>query len=94
MFGEKKYDAYNWTKGIKYRRVYSALLRHLWAWWRGDTFDKETGLNHLAHAMCCLMFLLHYSWNSEHYAEFDDRPTAYKDMERRALLAQADRHPS
>lgn len=73
-FGAKKYEAYNWAKGIKYRRVFAALLRHLWAWWRGATFDEETGYNHLAHAMCCLMFLLHYEMNHSTYQEFDDRP--------------------
>ena len=73
-FGALKYEAYNWAKGISYRRVFAALLRHLWAWWRRDTFDEETGLNHLAHAMCCLMFLLHYTWNAEAYTAFDDRP--------------------
>lgn len=71
-FGAAKYDAYNWAQGISYRRVFSALLRHLWAFWRGENNDKETGLPHLAHAMCCLMFLLHYTLNN--YEEYDDRP--------------------
>jgi hypothetical protein len=73
-FGAEKYEPYNWAKGIKYSRVFAALLRHLWAWFRGEQFDSETNLNHLAHAMCCLMFLLHYEMNSPLYREFDDRP--------------------
>lgn len=74
QFGAKKYEPYNWTKGIKYSRVFAALLRHLWAWFRGENDDPETHINHLAHAMCCLMFLLHYEVNRLKYHEFDDRP--------------------
>lgn len=73
-FGAYKYQPYNWAKGIKYSRVFSALLRHLWAFWRGEKLDKETKLHHLAHAMCCLMFLLHYEMNRRKYRPFDDRP--------------------
>jgi hypothetical protein len=28
----------------------------------------------LGHAMCCLMFLLHYEMNRRKYRTFDDRP--------------------
>lgn len=71
--GAIKYEAYNWAKGISYRRCFSALLRHLWAWWRGEKNDPEWNLHHLAHAMCCLMFLLHYELNRRRYRQFDDR---------------------
>jgi len=74
QFGAEKYEPYNWAKGIKYSRVFSALLRHLWSWWRGEKLDKETNLHHLGHAMCCLMFLLHYEMNRRKYREYDDRP--------------------
>lgn len=73
-FGANKYEAYNWAKGIKYSRVFSALLRHLWRWWRGERYDEETGIHHLGHAMCCLMFLLHYELNTSKYKEYDNRP--------------------
>lgn len=73
-FGVKKYDAWNWSKGIQFMRVYGALLRHLFEWVRGNEIDPETGLPHLDHAGCCIMFLQHYSKEPEKYAEFDDRP--------------------
>lgn len=73
-FGADKYGAYNWTKGIKYSRVFAALMRHLWSFWRGKRVDPETGLHHLAHAMCCLMFLLHYNLLDDLYNYYDDRP--------------------
>lgn len=75
--GAVKYVEWNWAKGLKYRRVFSALMRHLWAWWRGEDNDSEWNKHHLAHAMCCLMFLLHYEMNKSKYKKFDDRPTKY-----------------
>jgi len=58
-FGAKKYAPDNWKRVPDgKRRYFSAAMRHMWAWWRGEKLDPETGLNHLAHAMCCLMFLL------------------------------------
>lgn len=58
--GAKKYEAWNWKKVVaeKPERYYAAALRHIFAWWRGETQDPETGLHHLAHAMCCLIFLM------------------------------------
>ncbi len=59
-FGAAKYDPDNWRKGMAYRRVLSAALRHCSAWMRGEDNDPETGLSHLAHAACSLMFLITY----------------------------------
>lgn len=60
-FGAKKYAAHNWRKGFAWTRVSAAALRHIFSWLGGETVDKESGLNHLAHAACCLMFLLEFS---------------------------------
>lgn len=57
-FGAKKYDSHNWRKGIHFSRLMAATLRHLFAYLGGDRKDKETGLSHLSHAMCCIMFML------------------------------------
>jgi len=57
-FGAQKYERGNWQKvPDSKRRYFDALQRHLWAWQRGEVIDPESGLHHLAHAMCCLMFL-------------------------------------
>lgn len=69
-FGAAKYGRFNWRQGLKWSRVYAALQRHLAAWNAGEDFDSESGLNHLAHAGCNLVFLLTYL--SEH-PELDDR---------------------
>ena len=57
-FGAQKYEPDNWKLvPDSKRRYFDALQRHLWAWKQGEQNDPETGLSHLAHAMCCLMFL-------------------------------------
>lgn len=60
QFGAIKYEARNWEKGMHWSRPYAALMRHMYAWWRGQENDPETGLSHLAHAGCCLLFLLSF----------------------------------
>jgi hypothetical protein len=59
--GAKKYADDNWQKvpGAK-RRYFRAGMGHLIAWWSGEKHDTESGLPHLAHAVCCLLFLLWY----------------------------------
>lgn len=69
-FGAKKYDSWNWSGGIAYTRVLAAILRHTYAYLRGEDLDKETGLSHMASVMCNAMFLLHFE---KFRAEFDDR---------------------
>jgi len=57
-FGAQKYERNNWIHVEDGpRRYFDALQRHLWAWKKGEQIDPESGLHHLAHAMCCLMFL-------------------------------------
>lgn len=77
-FGARKYEAHNWAKGIKYSRFFSAMMRHLWAFWRGEALDEETGLHHLYHAACCLMFLSHYEHKKRKFREYDDRFKGWK----------------
>jgi hypothetical protein len=57
-FGAQKYERDNWKKvPDSKRRYFDALERHLWAWKMGEKLDPESGIHHLAHAMCCLSFL-------------------------------------
>lgn len=50
----------NWEHGMKWSRPFGALMRHMWAWWRGEDKDPETGRSHLWHAGCCIAFLIAY----------------------------------
>jgi hypothetical protein len=72
-FGAEKYDAHNWRKGLEYSRLEDAALRHVFAWADGEDRDPESGLSHLAHALCCLMFLLEFVAEERH--DLDDRHT-------------------
>ena len=55
--GAKKYGDENWRKCDDLNRYFAAAQRHIWAWKRGGETDEETGISHLAHAICNLMFL-------------------------------------
>lgn len=58
-FGAKKYARDNWqhVEGGQHR-YQAAAFRHMIAYNQGEKTDPETGLSHLAHAGCCLLFLL------------------------------------
>jgi hypothetical protein len=55
--GARKYDDNNWQKVRPVSRYVGAAFRHFTAWLQGEKLDPETGVNHLAHAICCLLFL-------------------------------------
>jgi len=56
-FGAKKYDDWNWTKGLKYTEVCESLLRHVHAFMQGENNDPESKLTHVGHILCNAMFL-------------------------------------
>ena len=58
-FGAKKYKRDQW-KGVPdaRRRYLAAAFRHLGAVSDGEWLDSESGLPHIAHSACCLLFLL------------------------------------
>lgn len=75
-YGAKKYGSPgNWKQleGFKYSRAYNALLRHMIAWHNGEDNDPETGISHLAHAMCNLLFLMYHF----QLKNGDDRPIGF-----------------
>jgi Domain of unknown function (DUF5664) len=60
-YGATKYTVDGWRIVPKARgRYYAATLRHLTSWWDGEPRDPETGLLHLAHAACNLLFLVSF----------------------------------
>jgi hypothetical protein len=70
-FGATKYDERNWENGMDWSRLFGALQRHLTAWWQGEGKDDESGMSHLWHAGCCIMFLIAYEMRG---VGKDDRP--------------------
>ena len=68
--GKEKYGAHNWRSGLAWTRVIGAAYRHLSSFADGEDLDPETGLSHLAHLGCCVLFLLEYI---QTHPELDDR---------------------
>lgn len=57
-FGANKYGKDNWRKCDQKDRYIDAAMRHIDAYIDGEALDPESGHNHLAHAICSLMFIL------------------------------------
>lgn len=76
QMGANKYAPHSWEQGMRYSRVYAALLRHLFAWWRGEDKDQESGLSHMAHVAWNALALLTYTLRGK--TEYDDRPKGEK----------------
>jgi len=70
-YGAIKYEPRNWEKGMSWSRVFSSLQRHLSLWFHGEDLDDESEMNHLAHAACCVLYLLAYECRDH---GIDDRP--------------------
>lgn len=70
--GAQKYADDNWRKGYSWRLSFAALMRHAWAFWRGEDTDAESGQPHLAHAAWHCFTLL---WFMQRRPALDDRPS-------------------
>lgn len=77
-YGATKYSANNWRGGLQWSRTIAAALRHIQAFNDGEDVDPETGISHMAHAMCNCMFLLNFIKNR---GDLDDRYTTIKKQE-------------
>lgn len=75
-FGANKYDENNWKKLDNLQNRYTgAALRHIFAHMDGEELDPETGLDHLAHALCCLLFKLEAKLNE---TSKEERPREFE----------------
>lgn len=72
--GAIAYGENNWQEApLDNMRYYNACHRHMKAWVKGQDKDDDSGKHHLAHALCCLFFML----EGTHYLDldhFDNRP--------------------
>lgn len=65
-YGSKKYSAENWRKVPEaHQRYLDAALRHINQYHQGQIIDNETGINHLAHAICSLLFIVELDTSDE-----------------------------
>ena len=68
--GAEKYVDRNWEKGYSWGLSFGAMMRHAWAFWRGEYYDPETGMPHLAHVVWHCFTLMQFY---RHFPEMDDR---------------------
>jgi len=60
QFGALKYDDWNWYKGLPITTCVASCFRHLMKFMLGEDTDDESGLPHLAHAGCNILFALQF----------------------------------
>lgn len=59
---ERVYDAAdNWKKGFNGFENMESAIRHLVEYMSGTKDDDESGLPHLGHLMCCIMFEIYHN---------------------------------
>ncbi len=73
--GSGRYGDWNWAQGLKYSRIFGALLRHLFKWILGQSHDPDDGQHHLDSVIWCALVLRHYEYYRTRYEKFDDRQT-------------------
>ena len=89
LHGAKKYARHNWMQGISFEAILGGVQRHVAAVRRGEEFDEESGLPHVSHAACGLMFMhwyLHGKDTKQYRTLKDDRVFANSIDARDALL--------
>jgi hypothetical protein len=65
-YGANKYSPDNWQHvDDPDTRYFNAAMRHIWAWRQGEKYDEESHKSHLAHAVCCLLFMLAFDENED-----------------------------
>lgn len=80
-YGADKYKPHNWRLGLRWSDTMASLMRHLLAFNDGEELDPESGLPHLDHAMCQLLFLSEYYHTG---TGIDDRWSMISDEEAKA----------
>lgn len=88
MYGLKKYDRWNWAKGLPIDEVIESLLRHIFDLLEGKFYDVDSkgkvsdgysGLPLVDHVMCNAMFLSHF-WHNGMWDELDGNMPYQHDM--------------
>ena len=91
-FGAQKYDEENWRKLEDLQSRYSSgALRHIFAHLDSEDLDPESGLSHLAHAICCLLFKLEIELENAKIEEERPRETDTAEHTARDQSFESDR---
>ena len=60
-FGAEKYSANSWQLIEDRSRYMDALIRHIEAVRKGEIYDQDSGLQHMAHVATNAMFLFEFT---------------------------------
>lgn len=79
MYGADKYSRGNWML-VEPERYYNAAMRHLQDHWvHKKEIDEESGYSHLAHAICCLIFMEWFRQNEASNRDYAKKFFKYDD---------------
>ena len=72
-YGAKKYDDWNWLKGMKWSTNLASLTRHIMAILKDKDalIDNESGVSHFGHILCNLVM---FRYSITKYPENNDLP--------------------
>lgn len=70
--GARKHGDRDWERGYPVSKHMAAMCRHFVAWWLGQDNDPGSGLSHMAHAGCRVLFILTAIVRKR--VDLDDRP--------------------
>jgi len=68
--GAEKYGERNWEQGMKFGRLFAAMIRHAFKWWAGEKYDPIDGQHHLTAVSWNALVLMELE---ETKPEMDDR---------------------
>lgn len=63
-YGARKYNRNNWQH-VDDVRYQAAAMRHFSAYMQGEQIDPESGVQHLAHMVCSVLFLIQKDLNKQ-----------------------------
>lgn len=79
-FGAVKYAPWNWSKGLARVQLCCSLLRHTFAYIRGQDRDPESGLMHTDHILWNASVLAHNVHHNLEDGRRGEPPREYHDM--------------
>lgn len=93
-FGASKYSEWNWARGFPLSTIIGCMKRHIAAIERGEDIDPESGLPHIGHVGCNLVFFEHVlNLIAAGHTELDDLPRewfSYKPKEKATPVAESE----
>lgn len=69
-YGQKKYKKHNFRNGMLVSRLLAAAIRHIFQHLAGQTYDDESKVTHLGHALASISMAC---YTLTHKPELDDR---------------------